>query len=216
MMTDFKLGRVVDHDARSLNFPAPSVLTVKTIRHRRYGAILDQGQLGSCTGNALAGALNTVPLRVPKRVLHEVDAVKLYSLATTLDGDGTSYPPTDSGSSGLAVCQAGVKLGYLRSYAHAFGFDHYLTSLMLTPVIIGVNWYEGFFNPDANGFISISGAVAGGHEIEVVGYDVKGQYSWVANSWGKTWGLKGYFKIPDPVMRRLLNEQGDVTVPSAA
>jgi len=48
-------------------------------------APFDQGALGSCTGNAMAGVLMTDPIWVPGRNLTEVDAVKLYKAATKLD-----------------------------------------------------------------------------------------------------------------------------------
>jgi hypothetical protein len=78
-------------------------------------AILDQGKLGSCTGNAGTGAVGTQPFyhQVGKNVLPAVDdasageqfAVKLYSDATKADAIPDSYPPDDTGSSGLAICK---------------------------------------------------------------------------------------------------------------
>ena len=91
----------------------------------RVLAILDQGQLGSCTGNAGTGALGTQPLydAVGKPVLPANDAVaaeqfavQLYADATVADGYPGTYPPDDTGSSGLAVCKVlkarGVVSGY--------------------------------------------------------------------------------------------------------
>lgn len=212
----FPLGRKVQHDPRSRNFPAPTAPTVKSVKHRRYGRVLDQKNVGACTGFALAQALNTKPLRRVGRVLRNRDGLGLYTMATVLDQWEGTYPPDDTGSSGLAVCKAGVKMGYLTGYQHAFGFDQYTAALMLNPVIIGIPWYESFFNPDPAGFLAISGDVVGGHEIEILGYNAPYGYSWALNSWSDGWGLKGLFRIPDPVMRRLLHEEGDVTVPISA
>jgi len=39
-------------------------------------------------------------------------------------------------------------------------------------------------------------AMAGGHAVLAVGYDDEHQYFIVRNSWGDTWGMKGYFTIP--------------------
>ncbi len=49
----------------------------------------------------------------------------------------------------------------------------------------------------------------GGHAVLAVGYDHHKQFVWVRNSWGKDWGLNGYFKMPfawftDP--RRLVDD----------
>jgi hypothetical protein len=57
-----RLGRHVEHDPRSRKFgAAPERMsgTRDYVLHRRHGQILDQGDLGSCTGNALTGAANT-------------------------------------------------------------------------------------------------------------------------------------------------------------
>ncbi len=55
-----RLGRHVEHDARSRNFPA-AVAPIADVKHVRHGKPFDQGDLGSCTGNAMAGALMTAP-----------------------------------------------------------------------------------------------------------------------------------------------------------
>lgn len=54
----YSLGRIVQHDPRSLAFVAATA-PLKTVTHRLSGQVLDQGNLGSCTGNAMAQALNT-------------------------------------------------------------------------------------------------------------------------------------------------------------
>src|SRR5690349_5171214 len=79
-----RLGRNIDHDERSKAFPA-MVAPLRTARHGRHCLPFDQGDLGSCTGNAMAGALMTDPLYVQGRDLGEKDAVELYSEATSLD-----------------------------------------------------------------------------------------------------------------------------------
>ena len=38
--------------------------------------------------------------------------------------------------------------------------------------------------------------VVGGHAVLCVGYDDKSRTFLIRNSWGKSWGLKGYFKMP--------------------
>ena len=211
-MPDLKpLGRIVQHDPRSLNFAAPAAPTLKSVTHRRLCPPFDQGQLGSCTGNAMAGLLMTTPTHPRGVKLTEVDAVKLYSYATTVDDAPGSYPPDDTGSSGLAVAKAAQHYGYITAYAHAFGLDHVLAALVLAPVIIGVNWYEGFDNPDANGWVHISGSVRGGHEFELVGLNVHTKSVTAVNSWGSEWGAGGRFRFSWDVLGQLLAEQGDAT-----
>lgn len=60
-----RLGRHVEHDPRSraYAYEIPDGLTsLLAVEHKRHGGIFNQGQLGSCTGNAACGAKNTEPL----------------------------------------------------------------------------------------------------------------------------------------------------------
>lgn len=209
-----RLGRHIEHDPRSRNFPAATV-PVADVKHVRHCPPFDQGQLGSCTGNAMAGALMTEPYYTAGRSLTEANAVLLYEQATKLDSVKGSYPPDDTGSTGLAVAKAARKDGYLRSYRHAFGFQHALGALTLAPVIAGVNWYDSFDNPLPTGECPLpdDAAVRGGHEIELFGIDVENRQVWAYQSWGPTWGGlgNGTFWFSFDSFERLLAEKGDVT-----
>jgi hypothetical protein len=86
-----RLGRHVEHDPRSRAFSAGTA-AIKTVSHKRHGKPFNQGNLGSCTGNAMAGLLMTEPFWVRGRVLTEKDAVALYKAATKLDSiSGSSF-----------------------------------------------------------------------------------------------------------------------------
>jgi hypothetical protein len=218
--TPFPLGRGINHDPASLNFPAEIATTLKTTYHPRQIGILDQGQLGSCTGNAITGLLGTEPfftkLSADQQVsLNEDLAVKLYSAATGFDPWPGTYPPDDTGSSGLAVAKAAKRAGYLKSYRHAFGLEMALLALVRRPVIIGINWYEGMFHPKQGGLIEISGSVAGGHEIVLDSVDVENKLVGGANSWGAGWGDSGRFKMTWDTFGQLLKQDGDVMTAGA-
>ena len=58
-----RLGRHVEHDPQSRAFSAGTA-AIKTVSYKRHGAAFDQGELGSCTGNAMAGVLMTEPFWV--------------------------------------------------------------------------------------------------------------------------------------------------------
>jgi hypothetical protein len=217
---DKRLGRHIEHDPRSKDFAVTATLTfdeMKTLNHRHYGGILDQGQLGSCTGNAAAQARNTAPLhKTGDTALTEKDALAIYELATKIDGFPGQYPPDDTGSSGLAAAKALLQKGLITSYKHAFTVAAALTALQKDPVITGVNWYEGFDTPDDNGLVEISGQIRGGHEICVVGFEkgdtLDSSRLKILNSWGTSWGLNGHFFWTVATWRTLLSEQGDVTI----
>jgi hypothetical protein len=219
---DKRLGRHVEHDPRSREFAVGiSVPTtkLKSVHHRRYGGIFNQGNVGSCTGNAMAGALNTAPLHKPKTPdLKEADAVALYSLATRLDSISGTYPPQDTGSSGLAVAKAAKQEGHITAYHHAFSIEEALSALQSKPVITGTEWFDGFDHPDANGLVVIAGEVRGGHEYVAVGFELAGTLdeSLVIfdNSWGTAWGKTGKFSYTVATWRQLLANQGDVTIVS--
>src|SRR5690242_13094060 len=238
----FRLGRHVEHDPRSLDY-AHGVLpktAIKTVEWARRTPILDQGQLGSCTGNAGTGLLGTdsagrtgwtsvtiTPAAAAAshgaftagvHPLDEAFAISLYALATVLDGVSGTYPPDDTGSSGIGVAKALKALGLATNYTHAFSMAALNSALQSGPVMIGIEWLNSMFDTATDGRILVdrSSGVAGGHEIELNRYDATAGEYWITNSWGTGWGAKGcgYFTAAD--LAWLLSQQGDVTVPAWA
>lgn len=231
-LTGRRLGRHIEHDPRSREFAHVELLdqsALKSQKWDRHCPPFDQGELGSCTGNATTGACMTDPFFVTGRTLTETDAVSLYELATTLDSIPGAYPPDDTGSSGLAACKAAKNKGWIGSYTHALTLAAALTALQHGPAITGINWYTSFDSPAADGTVAIAkGAVVrGGHEIcvdELVlvfaadgkTIDMTNSKIGLTNSWGTSWGVKGRFNMTLSTWARLLNEGGDVTVPHPA
>ncbi len=217
------LGRLVEHDERSRRYAFNATkATLTSVHHERRVPVLDQGQLGSCTGNAMTGLLGTVPFfaTLPTSALSATDAaadeqvaVGLYSDATKLDSYPGTYPPTDSGSSGIAVAKAAKAKGWISGYQHTFDLNSALAALAVTPVIIGINWYEGFDSPTAAGELSVAGSVRGGHEVVLDQLDVEHKRVWLTNSWGTSFGQHGRAFFSWDTFSRLLSEQGDCTVP---
>jgi len=209
-----RLGRHVLHDPRSRSFAAPRAPKVASVQHSATGLPLNQGELGSCTANALCGALDSAPDFQGGKPLDENNAVKLYELETKLEGK--PYPPNDPGGSGLMICKAARQEGLISSYQHAFGIDHALEALVLRPVITGINWYTSFDEPDPKtGEVAITpgATVRGGHEIVADGIDAPNELVWFWNSWGPNWGQGGRFCMGFNTWSQLLHERGDVTVP---
>jgi len=209
-----RLGRHVLHDPRSFDYPAAQAPAIVSVQHAARGLPLDQGSLGSCTANALCGALDSAPDNRSGTTYDEQSAITLYEKETALEGE--PYPPNDPGGTGLMVCKAAVDLGWIGSYSHAFGVEHALLALVHRPVITGVNWYTSFDDPDpSTGLVEISpgATVRGGHEIVADGIDAANQLVYLWNSWGPGWGLGGRFCWTFATWERLLEAQGDVTVP---
>ena len=209
-----RLGRHIDHDPRSREFVASRAPKITSVKHGATGLPLNQGSIGSCTANALCGALDSAPNFSGGAPLDESEAVKVYELETRLEGD--PYPPNDPGGSGLMVCKAAKQLGLISSYRHAFGVQHALEALVQRPVITGISWYDSFDSPEAqSGLVQIApGAkIRGGHEIVADEIDAPNELVWFWNSWGADWGIGGRFCMSFDTWDRLLQERGDVTVP---
>jgi hypothetical protein len=203
------LAHMVENDVREMG------QTLQSCQWERVLTVLDQGHLGSCTGNAGTGALGTQPfydavgrtlLPAPgDEAVAEKFAVQLYSDATVVDGYPGTYPPTDTGSSGLAICKVLKSRGAINGYRFARTAYGFLRLLQNGPVLQGMPWYQAFFTPDAQGFIDSdpnwpSSGVAGGHEIEAVAVELDNTDAFSSvityvNSWGTTWGDAGRFRM---------------------
>ncbi len=209
-----RLGRHVEHDARSHAFAAPRYAgPVKTTFWHRKGPAFDQGELGSCTANAMLGLLMTEPFYRQDREFLESDCIELYKSATRLDTVPGHYPPDDTGSSGLAAMKAAKKMGYISGYHHVFSFSGVLQSLQRAPGITGISWYEGMDSPQGDhALVEPTGDVRGGHEIMCSGVDVEHGILFFVNSWGPTWGDHGRFSMSFGSYKRLLAAKGDYTI----
>ena len=215
--TDSRLKRHIEHDSESRRYAyVPKHYTLTSVVHTRHIPILDQGQLGSCTGNAGVGALSIDPMFsvTPKSIKYSLDekgAVSLYSDAEVIDGSG-AYPPNDNGSSGLSIAKALKSAGLISGYQHAFTLNDALAALVAGPIMVGINWYDRMFTPDADGRVHPAGKVVGGHEIVARELDSLNSRVWFDNSWGAGWGKGGRFYLTYADFGTLLSQQGDVTV----
>lgn len=229
-------GRDVEHDPRSAVYghgvmPRSALATTRWLRRI---AVLDQLALGSCVGNATTGVLGTdraapgggtLPglVAVGGVPLDESFAVNFYSACTKADTFPGEWPPTDTGTSGLAAGKVLKTRGLASGYTHAFTSAQLATMLQSGPALVGLTWFESMFEPKPNGGVPMDQAsgVAGGHELcfdglEITGSDATHWRYWFTNSWGEGWGQSGQAFLVgadiDTQMTRKL--QGDAVFPA--
>lgn len=218
------LGRVLDHDARSLNFRTTYTLAgpLKAVDWDDAAPISDQGEVGACTGFTALDLMNNHVFAGNRRratgsdaLLPNAKGLDFYHQATVRDGiSGNTYPGVDEGSSGLGAAK-GLKFErFIASYTHAFGIDDFLAALQHQPVMVGTLWTEGMFDPDAKGLIRPTGSPQGGHEYGAFGYDPSTTLIKFRNHWTDQWGVMGRFYMLVKDFSRLLSQQGDVTIPT--
>ena len=182
--------------------------------------VLDQGNVGSCTGNAVTQFLNTdfaIGRSKRKSYLTEDDAVKIYTAATVYDDPvfPGNYPTVDTGSNGDFACVGAVQLGYLSGFGNICpDLASIVAALGKQPLIVGSQWTYSMFSPDYRGFVEATGDLVGGHEYLMLGYDAPGRYFTFLNSWSEKWGLKGRFKVKaDDYVKLLDGEPTAVVAP---
>lgn len=188
--------------------------------------VVDQGQLGSCTANAIAGAFQFdrikqgAPDFPPSRLFIYYNeraiegTVKQDSGAYIRDGIKSvaqlgvcaeaNWPYTISKfkTKPTAACYTEALKYQALTYSRII---HDLT-LMKTclasglPFVFGITVYDSFpMTNDGKGDIPLpkkTEGVLGGHAMMIVGYDDATQKFIVRNSWGTGWGNKGYGTIP--------------------
>jgi len=186
----------------------------------------DQGTLGSCTANALAGALEFLEMRdrVP---FADLSRLFIYYNERTLDHSVRS----DSGAmlrDGIktlnkqgvcseklwpyvvsrftnrpgAACYQEASDHRITSYRRILTLDEMRTCLAEGyPFVFGFTVYEGFESRHTAktgvlGMPKRKERALGGHAVMAVGYDDHDKRFIVRNSWGPKWGMKGYFTMP--------------------
>lgn len=220
-----RLGRHIAHDPRSLAFAYVAddrPLIAK--RWARKAPILDQGNVGACTANALVGWIGSdTAARPGTPAVDEALALAVYHDETLIDGYPGTYPPDDTGSDGLAAGKVAVQRSWATGYRHAFDVADALHAVCYVgPVLLGIAWRTGCDRPTSTGRIHWSGAVRGGHELLIDEVrpvakrdgtlDETKSLVGITNSWGAGWAAQGRCFLSVADLRRALAQQGDVTI----
>lgn len=209
-----QLGRQKVQDPRSTDFAvgAPidkSLWVTKLIRI--YDPLIHPNQChGECTGCASAMMLNSDGNRNPREILNMNYAHACYSGASANDPWEGSWPPTDTGSSGLAAAKTAQSLRRGGSYRWIMGgADEVVQTIQNGRVVsIGTWWYENMMRKDANLMISPTGRRVGGHQYVARGYDVARDLVVIRCWWGRY--RDAYIKRTE--LHDLLMDGGDAHV----
>ncbi|MBU4376766.1 MAG: C1 family peptidase [Candidatus Omnitrophica bacterium] len=192
----------------------------------RCSKVEDQGDLGSCTAQSLAGNLEFLDneadgqytdvsrlfIYYNERLL--MDSVDYDSGASlrvgikTLKNDGACeeklwpYVIERFDQKPLQKCYTDAKEHRITSYHRISGLKEMLVCLAEGfPFVFGFTVYESFENQAVarTGVINMpekDERAVGGHAVMAVGYDQGVERFIVRNSWGEKWGKKGYCTMP--------------------
>ncbi len=190
--------------------------------------VYDQGELGSCTANAIGAAhqFQEMQEKIPdafmpsrlfvyynERVMENtVDSDSGAMIRDGIKSIGTEgvcpetmwpYDIAKFRNRPPAKCyQEAVKhkaILYRRISHNLLQMKGCLAGLH--PFVFGFTVYESFEGEEVartgHASMPLPGEQAiGGHAVLAVGYDDGNSWFLVRNSWGETWGMKGYFTLP--------------------
>jgi len=216
-----------DHPYQLTNKAQASVVDL-----RQYCSLIEnQGNLGSCTGNAIAGAIELLH----KRQNRTLDISRLFiyyyerlfigtvnydSGAYIRDGIKACYTygaPTENlwpyniskfrtVPTKTALIDAAKRK--VTSYQRAADFNQVIDAITSGyPVTIGFSVYSSFDSPAVakTGIMPYPNVnkerLLGGHAVLLVGYNKDNNTFIARNSWGTNWGDKGYFYMPFEVIQ---------------
>jgi C1A family cysteine protease len=204
----------------------PKKLPTKVDLSAGCSRVEDQGQLGSCTANALVGNLEFLEKKAGHTVTN-LSRLFIYYNERAMEGTIND----DAGAMIRDGVKSLVKLGvcserkwpykiakftqkpspacYKQASDHQVTSYHRIISLHQMrqclaegyPFVFGFSVYEAFESDEVarTGKLKLpkpSEKQLGGHAVMAVGYDDSAKRVLVRNSWGADWGIKGYFTMP--------------------
>jgi C1A family cysteine protease len=227
-----RYGWVADlPDHRDLMYAAPmqvlTALPARTDLTSKCPSVYDQGQLGSCTANAIAGAIEFDLIKENKTEFMPSRLFIYYNeraIEGTVDSDsGAQIRDGVKSVASQGDCPEDLWPYDINKFADkppqncydnavqhkAVQYQRVIRDLSQMkgclasgyPFVFGFTVYQSFESQEVaqtgHASMPLSGEQAvGGHAVLAVGYDDSQNWFVVRNSWGTSWGMKGYFTLP--------------------
>ncbi|HEX8754616.1 MAG TPA: C1 family peptidase [Solirubrobacterales bacterium] len=222
-------------DGRDLLYAAPpkalAKLPPKVDLRSKCPPVYDQGQLGSCTANAIGAAFEFDQMK-QRRKAFTPSRLFIYYNERAIEGTVDS----DSGAQIRDGVKSVAKQGVCEEAKWPYDIEEFrkkpsrpcyaegrknqaIQYLRLSqalsqlkgclaegfPFVFGFAVYESFESAEVakTGHAPMPKAhetMLGGHAVLAIGYDEDKQWFIVRNSWGKGWGMQGYFTLPYPYL----------------
>ncbi|SRR6266567_444987 len=188
--------------------------------------VQNQGELGSCTANALAGNVDFLKKQRLKKVLdfsrlfiyynervieHTVnsdsgamlrDGIKTLAKAGVCPETEWRYTVADFTEKPSAKAYSDALAYQITAYYRLLTLDQMKHTLSAGyPFVFGFSVYESFESAEVakTGIVPLpekGERLLGGHAVMAAGYDEGEKQFIVRNSWGTAWGQEGYFMMP--------------------
>ena len=190
--------------------------------------VYDQGQLGSCTGNAIAGSIEYEQLKkkdphafMPSRLFIYYnerviegtvkqdagamirDGMKAVNTQGVCNESTWPYNITKFKNKPIAKAYKEAKKYTTKVYSRVPQDLNSLKGCLASgdPFVFGFTVYESFESATVakTGIAPMPAPnekALGGHAVLCVGYDDTTKTFLIRNSWGPSWGIKGYFTLP--------------------
>jgi|SRR5215207_526207 len=211
---DRVLDRLVRFDERSRGWDVRPLLEAQGLTEPRSytwnipaelpGFPLDQGREGECVGFGFTHELAARP--DVHRDVGQPFARDLYRRCKGIDG----YPGVE-GTTVIAGAQLLKADGRCKEYRWCFGIDDVVLTIgRKGPVVLGINWPEGFDRPDPEtGIARATGSYRGGHCILANSVSLRRDLIGLPNSWGLRYGKNGVVWVPISDLAEVLADDGE-------
>lgn len=182
--------------------------------------VFDQGDIGSCTANALVSAYyvedpsfigsrlflyynersldNDIKLDQGSTISQGINALTKFGLCKE---SSWQYDTTKLTEKPIQECYLEAKNNEVIVASHLTPNELAIKNCLAgdNVIVLGITVYDSFERIDSTGIVPMPNSndtVLGGHAIVIVGYDNQKRLWKCLNSWGTTFGNNGFFYLP--------------------